>query len=147
MAWSHITMSIGGMMWDQPFRGIGKCYDAKAFLEAAMIGGREIKQIVCSIGNHDPKLLYDVFRQIEERRGQPVRSFLRAMGLWQWPAWNCTSPVRLVLNSLGVNVTGETPDAIQHELAAVARPGPLASNFTPSLGEADGVGGSDRSGE
>ncbi len=145
--WSHIALAIGEpipMIWDQPFRGVGQCYHADSFISDKALPGRHAIVLVIEVDDHDPEALYTAFRQIEGRKGQPIRTILRYLHLWPRPAWNCASPVRIVLNALDIPVRGETPDALISELEGPSR---LPPNLQAALGAHDGLGGDDGEGE
>ena len=57
-------------------------------------------------------------KRFEGRRTQRVRSILRHLRLWPKPAFNCCTPVRILVNALFEEeaLTGETPDALIDEL-------------------------------
>ena len=113
---SHIVSIIADVVWDQPIRGKGRAYDLESWLDSA---GRDRTYVAVTleVPEHSPMKWRAACRQIEGRRGQPIRTLLRHLGLWKWVPWNCTSPVRILLGAMGVTVTGETPDDIIRELA------------------------------
>lgn len=119
--WSHVSLRIEDRVWDQPFVGVGATYRYDDFCADKYEAGRRIAYVVLTVGDDtDLRSMFSAFRQIEHRRSQPILSVLRFLKLWPRPVWNCTSPVRLVLHSLGIPVTGETPDVLASELNRMA---------------------------
>ena len=104
-------------MWDQPIQGTGKSYPKNEWLAEKLVPGRRFGVFVIEVKEHDPWVFLTALKRIEGRRGQPLRTAFRYLRLWPRPAWNCTSPVRKVLNALGLLVKGETPDALRQELS------------------------------
>ena len=110
--WSHVVIAVAGVIWDQPFKGAGTPYEANSWLRAACREGRDVVCVGLDFDDHDPLAYLEAARLIETRKGQPIRAVLRYLKLWPKAAWNCTSPTRVLLQALGIVVTGETPDAI-----------------------------------
>jgi hypothetical protein len=110
---SHITISLGYHMWDQPQQGVGQAFYAPSYVRDK---GRAPVVAITVRPKHYAPAVGRVLEQIEGRKTQVIRSAFRFLRLWPVPAWNCTSPVRLILGALDINVRGETPDAILREL-------------------------------
>lgn len=112
---SHVVICFGDIVWDQPIKGEGKLYQKSYYLE------RKLKNRVFTAfsvpGEINPAEMLATLRRLEGRKGQRLRSILRYLHLWPVPAWNCTSPVREILNTMGWPVTKETPDGLIEELA------------------------------
>jgi len=104
------------VVWDQPIRGKGAAYDLNSWIDSAG-REREYVAITVEVRNHSPLRWREACKAVEGKKGQPLRTLLRHLGMWRWVPWNCTSPVRVLLGALDIQVTGETPDAILTELA------------------------------
>lgn len=119
---SHIVIMLGTQIWDQPIKGVGKAYDSQEWIKA-LGPGRSYTEVCIEVPDHDPLRFTEACKACEGRKAQKYRTILRWLRLWPKPAWNCTSPVRLMLNALDINVEGETPDDIITELTDARRRG------------------------
>jgi len=117
LEFSHIVLILNGVIWDQPIKGTGAAYIADEWMDAA---GRErdFFSVSLSMPDHSPEKFRAACKEIENKKGQPIRTVLRALRMWPKPAWNCVSPVKVVLGSLGIELESETPDGIIRELAS-----------------------------
>lgn len=111
LTYSHIVTVCGDVLWDQPIRGEGRAYDTLSWLAAAG-GNRRYSVVRVETDDFHPQRWREAAKRIAGRKGQPVRTALRYLGLWPKPAWNCTSPVKELLGAYGIEVEGETPDDI-----------------------------------
>jgi len=119
---SHVVVKIGEQVWDQPINGPGASYDVGDWIEATDAARRIAMVMHVGPQQVDKEAALAAFRRVSGRRGQPVRSVLRFLKLWPVPAWNCTSPARLLLSAYGVDVKAETPDALFEEILRDADP-------------------------
>ena len=117
MEFSHIVVIMNDVIWDQPIRGKGGAYDAVEWMDAA---GRErdFVSVTLRVDDHNPSEFRAACDEIENKNGQPLRTLLRALRLWPKPAWNCVSPVKVLLGSIGIELESETPDGIIRELSS-----------------------------
>lgn len=120
---SHIVVVVGDVIWDQPWKGRAEAYSSDEWSIAHEVKGRRFTQATFTIKDHDPWQWLEACKYIEDRKSQRARTWLRWLHLWPWPAWNCTSPVRILLNSLDfdLKLTGETPDDIIREIHTALR--------------------------
>jgi hypothetical protein len=115
LQYSHIILLIGDYCWSQPIKGIGRCYPLLEYAEQAGTE-RECCHVALTIEGYDPAAFEQSLRRIANRKGQRIRTLLRHLHLWPWKPWNCTSPIREVLNALDIPCEEETPDGIINEL-------------------------------
>ena len=115
---SHIVISIGDVIWDQPFKGTACAYDADVWVVDHDVIERGFTRVDLTFPDHDPWMFMAACKYIEGRKSQRLRTCLRWLKLWSSPAWNCTTPIRVLLRALdpALNLTGETPDQIIEEL-------------------------------
>ncbi len=118
LKYSHVVLSMGGVTWDQPWDGTAEAYDTDEWIRDHDVIKRGFTRVDVTYADHDPWLWIAACKRCEGRRCQRLRSALRWLHLWPRPAWNCTSPVRVLLKALDHDepLTGETPDAILREL-------------------------------
>lgn len=109
MGWTHVALQIGNRLWDQPFRGRGKCYMADAWL-AEKRPHRPWLGIDMEVRFEYTGRVFKALRRIERCKSQPIRSILRYLGLWPRPAWNCVSPIVEFLRASGSQIEANTPD-------------------------------------
>lgn len=116
---SHVVISIGDVIWDQPWRGKAEAYSADEWIADKAVIERGFTRVDLDYPDHDPWAYLNACKRIEGRHSQRLRTVLRYLKLWPRPAWNCTSPIRELLNALDPEnpVNGETPDALIEELA------------------------------
>lgn len=122
MTYSHVVLMFNGQtLWDQPIRGYGKGYKADSWMKAAGLH-RDFWAAHFVVELDVDDFLGEVNDSTLVRKAQPIRTILRFLKLWPKPAWNCTSPVRMVCNAmLDFEMKGETPDAIVAELRKAVR--------------------------
>lgn len=114
--YSHIvTVGQAGYLWSQPIRGVGKTWTVEEYIKQAG-EDRSYVAVGLEFSHGDLPAWVAACKAVDNRRGQRVRTVLRYLHLWPRLAWNCTSPVRILLASQGVYLKGETPDALIREL-------------------------------
>jgi len=118
LEYSHVVIAIGNVIWDQPWKGKAAAYDANEWVDEKDVIERGYQRVDIHYPDHDPMAYLAACVKCEGRRSQRWRTALRFLKLWPKPAWNCTSPIREILNALDPDnpVTGETADAIIEEL-------------------------------
>lgn len=125
LRFTHIVVVLGSYVWTQPWKikkgpernpnRYGRCRGLAKYIEQCGFD-RDYCQHVVEVEDHDPDAWAEACEAIEGRKSQRLRTVLRYLRLWPRPAWNCTSPVRVLLAGLGIEAKGETPDAIIEEL-------------------------------
>jgi hypothetical protein len=116
--YSHVFFQIGHEIWDQPWKGAGKCYDADQFLMSHCDADPEGSLALCRVAT-DPithEQMIEFFRALEGRKTQRLRTVLRYLGLWPWQAWNCMSPIVGLLRLSGEEVDARTPDELYQSI-------------------------------
>lgn len=116
---THITIEIDGYVLDQPGKGPPSCHKLEPYLqEKAAAGERSYYRMEFKVWDYIPaSAIEEACRYSESRKAQPWFTILRWCRLWPVPVWNCCSPSRRILKEIGIELTGETPDAIIAEVA------------------------------
>ncbi len=116
--YTHMALQVGDYIWHQPFRGKGSLYEARPYLGKYLAVPRYWSNIHIELpsGEVPFDVLMAAAKGIYRRKGQPVRSVLRHLHLWPWPAWNCIGPARYMLSTVGIETTKEMPDGVVAEI-------------------------------
>ena len=119
---THITIEIGGYVLDQPRWGHPSCHEVLPFLqEKAAQGKRIYYRMEFTVWTDIPaSAIEEACRYSEAQRSNGFTTALRWLRLWPWPVWNCCSPSKRILKEIGVELRGETPDAIIEEVAEIS---------------------------
>ena len=126
LTYSHICLSLEDVVWEQgmgQLRGVrGRALRAGDWARSAFSTRRAFKAVAVEFTATPQQM--QAFRQaaqdIAKRKSQPLRTVLRYLGLWPVPAWNCTSPVRVLFGALGHTLKGELPDDLIREIEALS---------------------------
>lgn len=124
LTYTHMVIQVGDHIWDQPIRGHGKLYLAREWLSEALQYPRlwanfDIESLDGD-NDFDWVGMLRASDTMTKTKSQPLRTVLRHLHLWPRRAWNCTGPTILVLRNMGMEIKGETPDAIIREIVEAA---------------------------
>ena len=123
--WTHIALQVGDYVWEQPWRGKGVLYSARPYFTEMLSHARMWGNFEVVIENEEIPFmtLMTLAKTIANRKGQPLRNWLRRKHLWPWPAWNEAGPVILMLDACGWKIKEETPDGLIKALVTAAETG------------------------
>jgi hypothetical protein len=114
--WTHMALQVGDYVWSQPFRGRGALYEARPYLAQMLSMPRYWSNIHIETDELPFDRLMITARKIHDLKAQPIRTVLRYLRIWPWPAWNCIGPARLMLAEAGIQTKEETPDGLIEEI-------------------------------
>lgn len=121
LRFSHIAFALGNKLWDQPFNDYCHVYDEADWLAKKRLFDDREHAVFTVTGKLDWWTAYDTLRELEGVRSIPFLIALRWLGLWPAPVRNCVTPVRMMLNNMGLDMKEETPDGIYKDLRQAAQ--------------------------
>lgn len=123
--YTHTAFEVNGKLWDQTIDDVCRCYNADEWCREKMWTiPRECAAFRVTAWVNGAHVAHEV-ESLEGRHGQKVRTMLRYFHLWPTITWNCVSSVVVVLRSMGLEISAETPDELYRflQLSAASIPG------------------------
>ena len=128
LRFSHIAFALGNKLWDQPFNDYCHVYDEADWLAKKRLADDREHAVFTVTGRMDWWSVNDTLRELEGVRSIPFLIALRWLVLWPAPVRNCVTPVRMMLNNMGLDMRRsyalekeETPDGIYKALRQAAQ--------------------------